>query len=60
MISAVLYWLNDLISIRFKENTVFMLTSGSHKMLKILIEILVQIFRDNIFSAFFPFSTLSV
>ena len=27
----------------------FMLTSGSHKMLKILIEIIVQVFHDNNF-----------
>ena len=41
---------------RFDKNMFYMLAYGLHKMLKILIEIIVQIFHDiNFFSAFFVF-----
>ena len=33
----------------FKGNITFTLTSGLHKMLKILIEIIVKVFHDKIF-----------
>ena len=57
MISAYFFYrLTDLISIHFKENKIFMLTFTLHKMLKILIEILVQVFHDNnFFRLFFYF-----
>ena len=48
------YPLSDLVSVRFKENKVFKLTSGSHKKLKI--ELLGQVFHDDyLFSAFIYF-----
>ena len=53
------YRLSGLILNRFNGNIVFMLTSGLHKMLNVLTEIIVQIFRDiDFLSAFlfvFPF-----
>ena len=36
-----------LIMSSFKGNIIFMLTSESHKLLKVLIEIIVQVFHDN-------------
>ena len=46
-----LYRLNILILVGFKRNIIFMFTSGSDKMLKTLIEIIVQVFHDSNFSA---------
>ena len=43
----IFYWITDLIWIRFEEHKIFMINSESHKILKISIEILVQVFCDN-------------
>ena len=53
----VFYWLSDLISKSFQLNHIFMPTSGLHKMLYILIEIVVYIFRDNALIGFGLFFT---
>ena len=52
----ILYRLSGLILISFKGNIIFMMTSRSLKMLKILIEVIVQVFHDK-FSRLFVFNT---
>ena len=55
-LGLILYRLSGLISSGFRRNLVFIFNSGSHKMLKILIEIRTQVFHDNnFFLGFFVF-----
>ena len=51
-LGPVLYRLIGLILSGFMKNVVFMFTSGSHKMLKIFIEIRVKVFHDKFFWLF--------
>ena len=54
--SLCLYWLSGLILSNFLGNIVFMLTSGLHKMLKILNrELLFKLFMTTVFFSAFSF-----
>ena len=44
LVRLMFYWLTDLILSRFLGSILFMLISGLHKMLNILIEIIVKSF----------------
>ena len=54
LFQPIFYQLGDLISSRSKGNKIFMLTAGSHKMLRIFVEIIVSS-QEFFFSAFWFF-----
>ena len=55
LFQPIFYQLGDLISSRSKGNKIFMLTAGSHKMIRIFVEIIVssQEFFFRLFGFFF-------